>query len=102
MRIFSDQYQGGAALHDVDGQASAGGLLVGGEHVIAGLAHRLDDGVEADGMPALAPQRHAGGVLHLSGRPAQDLSHAVSRHRGGRADLPLATRPARAIEALGL
>ena len=35
-----------SALHDIDGQAAAGGLLVLGEHVLAGLAHRLNDGVE--------------------------------------------------------
>ena len=49
-----------SALHDVDGQAAAGGLLVLGEHVLAGLAHRLNDGVEADGVPALAPQGRCG------------------------------------------
>ena len=99
MGVFRDFW---SALHDVDGQAAAGGLLVLGEHVLAGLPHRLDDGVEADSVPALAPQRHAGGVLHLSGRPAQDLSHAGSRHRAGRADLPLATRLGLGNRGVGL
>ena len=44
-----------SALHDVDGQAAAGGLLVLGQHVLAGLAHRLDDSVEADGVPGPRP-----------------------------------------------
>ena len=65
-----------SALHDVDGQAAAGGLLVLGEHVLAGLAHRLDDGVEADGVPALAPQGHAGGVDGL------DRGHRVALDAG--------------------
>ena len=68
------------ALHDVDGQAAAGGLLVLGEHVLAGLAHRLNDGVEADGVPALAPQGHAGGVDGLDGghRVALDAGDLLS------------------------
>ena len=41
-----------SALHNINGQAAAGGLLVLGEHVLAGLAHCLDDRVEADGVPA--------------------------------------------------
>ena len=99
MGVFRDYW---SALHDIDGQATAGGLLVGGEHALAGLPHRLDDGVEADSVPALAPQRHAGGVPHLRGRPAQDLSHAGSRHRAGRADLPLATRLGPGNRGVGL
>ena len=99
MGVFRDYW---SALHDVDGQAAAGGLLAGGEHVLAGLPHRLNDGVEADSVPALAPQRHAGGVLHLSGGPTQDLSHAGSRHRAGRADLPLATRLGPGNRGVGL
>ena len=43
------------ALDDVDGQAALRGLLVLREHVVAGLAHRLDDDVQAHRVPAVAP-----------------------------------------------
>ena len=51
--------RGGAAarlaLDDVDGQAALRGLLVLREHVVAGLAHRLDDDVQAHRVPTVAP-----------------------------------------------
>ena len=44
-----------SALDDVDGQAALGRLLVLREHVVAGLAHRLDDDVQAHRVPTVAP-----------------------------------------------
>jgi len=57
-----------SALHDVDGQAAAGGLLVLGEHVLTGLTHGLDDGVQRYCVTPLAPQCHASSIDRLDGR----------------------------------
>ena len=51
-----------SALDDVDGQPALGSLLVLREHVVTGLAHRLNDNVEGHHMPPIAPQGHAGGI----------------------------------------
>ena len=48
-----------SALDDVDGQAALRCLLVLGLHVSAGVAHRLDDGVERDDVRAVSVQRGA-------------------------------------------
>src|SRR6202044_2180932 len=57
-----------SALDDVDGPPVAGGLLEIDLHVRAGLAHGLDDFVQADDVLARAPQRDAGGVDRLDRR----------------------------------
>ena len=64
------------ALDDVDGQAAAAGLLVLGEHVLTGLAHRLDHGIEAHRVTALPPQGHARSIDGL------DRGHGVALDAG--------------------
>ena len=49
-----------SALDDVDGEATARGLLVLDLHVAAGLAHRLDDLVEGDLVVPVAVEGRAG------------------------------------------
>src|SRR5215475_1238660 len=43
----------------VDRKPSLRRFLVLGLHILAGLQHRLDDGIERDVMLAVAAQRHA-------------------------------------------
>src|SRR5690606_25568983 len=77
----------GSAFDDVDGQAAARGFLVLVAHVAAGVAHGLDDLVEADLVLAVAAHRHARGVDCLH-RPhgvafdARDLHQAADRVAG--------------------
>ncbi len=63
-----------SALDDVDRQAAARGFLVLGLHVGTGVAHGLDDFVEAHMVDAVAAQRHPRGVdrLHRGDRIALD------------------------------
>src|SRR5690606_5355370 len=49
-----------SAFDDVDGETSAGRLLVLDLHVLAGLAHRLDDLVQRDEVGSVAAQRYSG------------------------------------------
>ena len=69
------------ALHNVDGEAAAGGFLVFGFHVAAGVEHGADDFVEGDVVGAIAGHGEAGGVdgfdrAHGVAFDARDLDEA--------------------------
>ena len=61
-----------SALDDVHGQPAARGFLVLVLHVAAGVAHGLDDLVQADLLGAVAAEGHARGVDGL------DRAHGVA------------------------
>src|SRR5690606_19946238 len=65
-----------SALDDVDRQAPARGFLVLVLHVPAGVAHGLDDLVQADLVLAVAAQGHARGIDGL------DRAHGVALDAG--------------------
>src|SRR5918997_3816058 len=65
-----------SALDDVEGQPTAGGLLVLVLHVRAGLAHRLDGLVQRDVMPAVPAHGHPRGGDRL------DRTHRVALDAG--------------------
>ncbi len=76
-----------SALHDVHRQAAPGRLLVLGEHVGAGLAHGLDDLVQAHEVRTVAMQRHARRVDRLDrgdgvALDARDLHQPADRVAG--------------------
>src|SRR5690606_16350308 len=76
-----------SALDDVDRKAPAGGFLVLVLHVAAGVAHGLDDLVQADLVFSVAAQGHARGIdgldrAHGVALDARDLDQAPDRVAG--------------------
>src|SRR6185312_14659290 len=86
-RVGGRRGRAASALDDVDRQTAAAGFLVLVLHVAAGVAHGLDDLVEADAVLAVALQRHATGVdgfhrAHRVAFDAGDLHQAADRVAG--------------------
>src|SRR3546814_4997674 len=65
-----------SAFDDIDGQAAEAGFLVAAGHVLASLAHRFYDRVQADDMAAVALQREIGRVDRLH------RAHGVALYAG--------------------
>ena len=101
----------GSALDDVDRQPSLGGFLVLGKHVVARLAHRFDDDVQAHGVTTVPPQGHARGVdrldrcdgVALDARYLDESGHGIAGepqgvlHRDFRGVLDLLRAPAQCL-----
>ena len=76
-----------SAFDDVHGQAARRRFLVLRQHVVAGLAHRFNDGIQRHRMPTITPEGHTCRVnrLHRGDRiafDAGDLNQASNRVAG--------------------
>src|SRR4051812_6527995 len=94
-----------SALDDVDGEPAARSLLVLHLHVATGLAHRLDDLVEADDVRAVAAQCGAGGGDGLDRRDGVALDagnlHEPTDRVAGEAEIVLHADLGGVLDLLG-
>jgi hypothetical protein len=84
-----DNHIGHSAVRHVDGKAAQRGFLVLFVHVMAGLAHGLDTGVEADKVLAIAAQAsEAAETALIAPRPFRSMQGTCTRPFTGSQVMP--------------